>query len=84
MQEMLSDVITIFFNFKVLIVKNFKLEFFYLTAKVIFHDDALSELSKIIQKEQRVILNGVDISSVDMVDQNLVDGGLKNIRRMYQ
>ena len=36
-----------------------------------------------LNKREKII-NDVGISSVDMVDHNLPDGGLLNIHRMYQ
>ena len=39
MQEMLVDIIDDCSNFKVLIVKNFNLEYFDLSEKVIIHED---------------------------------------------
>ena len=85
MQEIIFDVIDDCSNFKVLIVNFLNLEYFDFDKKrVIIHDDEFFELKKINGTIKWLILNGVGISSVDMLDHNLVDDGLTKICRMYQ
>ena len=84
MHEILAGIIEDFSNFKVLIVKMFSLEYFDLSEKAVINDSNLFLLMKIIGTRTMGNLNGVGISSANMLAHNVVDGSLTKICKIYQ
>ena len=64
-------------------MKNFNPEYFHLNERVVVHDN-IFELGTVNGLKKVKTYNGVGISSVDMVDKNLLDGDLINLHIMYQ
>ena len=82
-EEILVDLLDDDCDLKVLILRKFNPEYFNLNKKVLFHDKTF-KLRTVIGSRKVKTMNEVDISSIYMVDHNLLDGGLMNIHRMYQ